>query len=467
MTWTIVGYMGSPRLTFLGGAGTVTGSKFLLDLPDGNRLLLDCGLFQGQRALRRRNWAAFPVPPSSVSAVVLSHAHLDHCGYLPSLVRQGFTGPVYTTAHTARLAAIVLRDSAKLMADEAEHANTHGWSKHRPALPLYEEKDVVRALELVVPVEHGQVTELDGARLCLHRAGHILGSSWTEITLEAGRTLVHTGDLGRRTHPLLKPPAPFHGAGTLLVESTYGNRRHHDTATRHDMARAITRTVERGGSVLIPSFAVDRTEVIIYRLRELRDEGLIPDVPVYVDSPMGLAARDVYLEAIGTGSPELRPGLSRDVLAPAWLHELRTVEESMSVNEPGRPSIIISASGMATGGRVLHHLRHLLPDPRTTVLIVGFAALGTRSRDLVDGATSLKIYGHYVPVRAEIGNLPGFSVHSDADETLAWLGTAGTAPLVTYVVHGEPDAAATLRDRIHRELGWHAVTPSPDERVLL
>ncbi|MGW4967108.1 MBL fold metallo-hydrolase RNA specificity domain-containing protein [Nonomuraea sp. NPDC004186] len=459
--------MGSPKLTFLGGVGTVTGSKSLLELPDGNRVLLDCGLFQGQRELRRRNWATFPVPAASVSAVVLSHAHVDHCGYLPALVRQGFSGTVRTTQDTARLAAIVLRDSARLMADEAEHANAYGWSSHRPALPLYNEKDVEKTLELFVPLEHEEPAELDGIGLRLHRAGHILGSSWSEITLPAGATLVHTGDLGRAAHPLLQPPEPLQGADILLVESTYGNRRHDDSRTLWNLAVAINRTVRRGGSVLIPAFAVDRTEVIVYRLHELRQKGMIAKVPVYVDSPMGLAARDVYLQAIAAGSPELRPGLTRDVLDPGWLRELRTVEESMSVNEPDQPSIIISASGMATGGRVLHHLRHLLPDPRMTVLIVGFAALGTRSRALVDGATALKIHGRYVPVRAEIVNLPGFSVHSDADETIAWLRATHRPPQVTYVIHGEPDAAATLRGRIHDELGWHAIVPAPDEHVLL
>ncbi|MEV4471853.1 MBL fold metallo-hydrolase [Nonomuraea sp. NPDC049504] len=457
--------MRSARLTFLGGAGIVTGSKFLLDLPGGGRILLDCGLFQGQRELRRRNWATFPVPPSSVSAVVLSHAHLDHCGYLPALVRQGFGGPILATPHTARLAAIVLNDSARLMADEAEHANAHGWSRHRPAVPLYDDKDVAATLNLFDPIEHEQPADVSEARLRLHRAGHILGSSWCELILPGGRTLVHTGDLGRPAHPLLNPPAPFAGADVLLVESTYGNRCHDDTHALWGLAMAINRTVHRGGSVLIPAFAVDRTEVIIYRIRELRHCGMIPDVPVYVDSPMGLAARDVYLEAIG--SPELRPGLTRDALDPPWLRELRTKEESMSVNDPDRPSIIISASGMASGGRVLHHLRHLLPDPRMTVVVVGFAALGTRSRDLVDGATSLKIHGHYVPVRAEVVNLPGFSVHSDAGETIAWLRTADRAPEATYVVHGEPGAAVALRDRIGAELGWLAVVPRTDEHVLL
>ncbi|MGW0486013.1 MBL fold metallo-hydrolase RNA specificity domain-containing protein [Nonomuraea sp. NPDC003214] len=458
--------MASSHLTFLGGTGTVTGSKFLLDLPSEARVLLDCGVFQGLRELRRRNWATFPVPASSVSAVVLSHAHLDHCGYLPALVRQGFEGPVHATPRTAELAAIVLRDSAKLMADEAEHANTHGWSRHRPALPLYDDKDVTQALKLIVPVEHGQTVQAGEARVRLHRAGHILGSSWTEVAVD-GTTMVHSGDLGRPVHPLLRAPEPFQSADVLLVESTYGNRRHDDATTLNDMAAAITRTVERGGSVLIPAFAVDRTEVMLYRLGELRQSGHIPDVPVYVDSPMGLAARDVYLKAISAGSEELRPGLTRDALDPSWVHELRTAEESMGLNDLCRPCIVISSSGMATGGRVLHHLRHFLPDPRMTVLIVGFAAAGTRARNLVDGATSIKVHGRYAPVHAEIVDLPGFSVHADADDVISWLSTASQVPTVTYVVHGEPDASRSLRDRIHAELGWPAVVPRPGERVIV
>ncbi|WP_214317832.1 MBL fold metallo-hydrolase RNA specificity domain-containing protein [Nonomuraea sediminis] len=453
-------------LRFLGGVGTVTGSKFLLDQAEGGRILLDCGLFQGQRELRRRNWAQFPFAADSVSSVILSHAHLDHCGYLPALVRQGFTGPVHTTPRTADLVAIVLRDSAHLMADEAANANANGWSKHVPALPLYDEKDVARALDLIVTTEQG-VADVDGARLRMHRAGHILGSSWVELTLAGGTRLVHTGDLGRAAHPLLRPPEPFEGADVLLVESTYGNRRHDDATTMRDLADAITRTIDRGGSVLIPAFAVDRTEVILYRLRELRQAGLVPPVPVYVDSPMGLAARDVYLEAIAAGADELRPGLTADTLDPSWVRELRTAEESETVNHPAEPSIVISASGMASGGRVLHHLARFLPDPRMSVLIVGFAALGTRARALVDGAPSVKIHGRYVPVRAEIVDLPGFSVHADADEMIAWLSTAVRPPSVTYVVHGEPAAARTLRDRIDAELGWHAVVPKQDEHVLL
>ncbi|MFE3448815.1 MBL fold metallo-hydrolase RNA specificity domain-containing protein [Nonomuraea sp. NPDC059194] len=445
--------MSSSSLTFLGGAGTVTGSRFLLDLPGDTRILLECGLFQGSRELRRRNWAAFPIPPSTISAVVLSHAHLDHCGYLPVLVRQGFGGAVHTTPRTAELTAIALRENARLMVDEADHANAVGWSVHDPALPLYDDEDVTRALARLVPVEHDTPVRLHGARLSLHRAGHILGSSWTQLVLDAGKTIVHSGDLGRSVHPLLQPPVPLPGADVLLVESTYGDRRHDDNATLDDLAKAVTRTADRGGRVLIPALAADQIEVIVYRLRELRQAGRIPEIPVYADSPMGLAARNVHLDAIAAREAELRPGLTRDTIDPSWVRELTVAEEY-------HPCVIVSASG----GRVLHHL---LPDPRMTVLIAGFAALGTRARDLADGATSLKIHGRYVPVRAEIVSLPGLSAHADAADTIAWLSTAARPPAVTYVVHGEPDAARALRDRIHDQLGWHAVVPRPDERVLL
>ncbi|HEX9030335.1 MAG TPA: MBL fold metallo-hydrolase [Streptosporangiaceae bacterium] len=473
-----------PGLTFLGGAGTVTGSKFLVE-DEGTRLLIDCGLFQGARELRRRNWEPFPVSPRSIDAVILTHAHLDHCGYLPALVRQGFAGRVFATSHTAELADIVLRDSARLLAEDAEHANTHGWSKHHPALPLYTEDDVDRAMGLITPVEHGMEVQVGqgarSARLTLHRGGHILGSSWAQLTLTGSRrpcTIVSSGDLGRPGHPLLCPPEPFAGADVLLVEATYGNRSHGDEPARQKFTDAINRTVRRGGSVLIPAFAVDRTEVVLRTLQQLHKTGQIPSVPVLVDSPMALAALGVYRHAISTADAEIRPEIIADgpgALDPGTLRQLRTREESMLANDPAEPSLIVSASGMATGGRVLHHLRHLLPDRRNTVLVVGFAAAGTRARDLVSGARAVKIHGEYVPVHAEIVEVDAFSAHADADDVLAWLasGQGGDgrlgegAPLTTYIVHGEPAAAAALRDRIDTELGWTAVVPAAGERVVI
>ena len=461
-----------PALTFLGGAGTVTGSKFLVDTGQA-QVLLDCGLFQGARELRRRNWEPFPLPAREIDAVVLTHAHLDHCGYLPALVRQGFGGPVFATGYTAELAEIVLRDSARLLAEEAEHANSHGWSKHHPALPLYTEDDVDRAVRLITPVDPGQAVGIaPHATLTLCHAGHILGSAWALLELADGRrscTIASSGDLGRPAHPLLRPPAPFTGADVLLIESTYGDRRHSDAQARRAFAATITRTLKRGGSVIIPAFAVDRTEVILRTLRGLRRTGDIPPAPVLIDSPMALAALTVYQKAIASRSPELRPEIIADgaeALDPGLMEELRTAAESMTANKPAQPSLIVSASGMATGGRVLHHLRHLLPDPRNTVLIVGFAAEGTRARNLAEGARAIKIHGEYVPVRAEIARADAFSAHADSGDVLTWLADA-PEPVTTYVVHGEPSAAAALRDRLDRELGWTAAVPALGERVII
>ena len=461
-----------PALTFLGGAGVVTGSKFLVETREA-RVLLDCGLFQGARELRRRNWEPFPLAARGIDAVVLTHAHLDHCGYLPALARQGFTGQVFATSYTAELAEIVLRDSARLLAEEAEQANSFGWSKHHPALPLYTEDDVDRALSLITPVDPGQAAAIaPGITLTLHHAGHILGSAWARLELTAGRrlyTLASSGDLGRPAHPLLRPPDPFTGADVLLMESTYGNREHADDRARQAFADAITRTLGRGGSVIIPAFAVDRTEVVLRTLRELRRAGQIPPSPVIIDSPMALAALAIYQKAIAAGSSELRPEVieeGAEALDPGEMRELRTAAESMTANRPTRPSLIVSASGMATGGRVLHHLRHMLPDRRNTVLIVGFAAEGTRARDLAEGARTIKIHGEYVPVRAEIVEADAFSAHADADDVLSWLAGA-PGPAATYVVHGEASAAAALRDRLDHELGWTAAVPALGERVLI
>ncbi|WP_232246765.1 MBL fold metallo-hydrolase RNA specificity domain-containing protein [Kitasatospora mediocidica] len=457
-------------LTFLGGVGTVTGSKFMVE-TDHARVLVDCGMFQGMAELRRRNWRPLPLDPADVHAVVLTHAHLDHCGYLPRLVKDGFHGRVVCTPNTARLAEIVLRDSAHLQQEQAEHANSHGWSKHSPAQPFYDDADVDRALSLFEPAPVGAETEITtGTVLRLHHAGHILGSAWAHLTLEDGHTLAASGDLGRPVHPLLRPPDPFTGADVLLMESTYGNRHHDERGARARFADALSHTLARGGTVVIPSFAVDRTEVVLHELAQLRRSGRLPaGVPVYVDSPMALAALRVYQDAFADHAPELRTEVVRgdgSVLDPAPFTAARSVQESAAIQRSAMPSIIVSASGMATGGRVVHHLRRLLPDPRNTVLIVGFAAIGTRSRDLVDGARTLKMFGTYVPVRAEVVSVPGFSAHADAGEILEWLGGA-PPPSATYLVHGEPEGSQALRDRIDRELGWTAVVPRSGERVLV
>ncbi|MER8044643.1 MBL fold metallo-hydrolase [Streptomyces sp. NPDC094032] len=450
--------------------GTVTGSKFLVE-SDRARILLDCGLFQGFARLRRRNWERFGRDAADIDAVVVTHAHLDHCGYLPRLVRQGFRGPILMSAPTARLAAIVLRDSARLQMEAARHADEHGWSKHRPAKPLYDDSDVEKTLAFFDPVPVGAEVEITaGTRLTLRHAGHILGSAWARLTLEDGHTLAVSGDLGRPGHPLLLPPEPFSGADVLLVESTYGDRRHDQASARSAFGAVVERTVARGGTVVIPAFAIDRTEVVLHELSRLRETGVLPrSVPVYVDSPMALAALDVYRDAVRERSPELRPEIlarGEAALSPEPFLAARTVQESIDINHSRGPAVIVSSAGMATGGRVLHHLRRLLPDPRNAVVVVGFAAAGTRARDLVDGVRTLKMFGEYVPVRAEVADVPHFSAHADAGQIVDWLRGA-PPPHTTYLVHGEPEASQALRDRIDRELGWTAVVPRSGEAVLV
>jgi metallo-beta-lactamase family protein len=459
--------MTDPTLTFLGAAGTVTGSRFLLE-RDRARILVDAGLYQGLPALRRRNWEPFPVDPASIDDVVLTHAHLDHTGYLPKLVHDGFRGRVTCTSETAELAAIVLRDSAHLQEEDAAYANQLGFSKHHPALPLYDRDDVERALPLLEPLSLYTPLQFGPtSRVTLRPAGHILGSSTATLVVDGHRVLF-SGDLGRRQHPLLRPPADPPPVDTIVVESTYGDRCH-PAPDPSVLADAVRRTVERGGSVLIPAFAVDRTELVVLELRRLMRSGEAPRVPVFVDSPMALAALDVYRRAITSSSEQLRPEITgaRDIIEHRDLHATHTAEESKRLNRPAFPSIIISASGMAAGGRVVHHLAHQLPDHRNTVILTGFQAEGTRGRRLLDGAREVKIHGRYVPVRAEIVSVPDFSVHSDAKETIGWLQRAPVAPQTVYVVHGEQPASSRLAERIRSELGWCAIVPTYGERVLL
>jgi metallo-beta-lactamase family protein len=456
-----------PTLTFLGAAGTVTGSRFLVETAQA-RVLVDAGLYQGLASLRRRNWEEFPVDPASIDEVVLTHAHLDHTGYLPRLVKEGFAGPVRCTRETAELAAIVLRDSAHLQEEDASYANAAGFSKHHPALPLYDAGDVEKTLPLLEPVPLDEpVTIAGGLGLRLLPAGHILGSAMVSLDADGHRVLF-SGELGRHHHPLLGPPADPPPSDTIVVESTYGDREH-PLPDPSALAATIRRTVARGGSVLVPAFAVDRTELVLMMLKRLTEAGEVPRLPVFVDSPMALATLRVYERAIAQGSPQVRAELSRSsgLFDPGALHAARTPTESRQLNAPRQPSIIVSASGMATGGRVVHHLEHMLPDSRHTVVLTGYQAVGTRGRQLVEGARAVKIHGHYVPVRAEVVAIDDLSVHSDAPETLQWLGRAPQAPGTAYVVHGEPDSAAALVRRIRDDLGWNAVAPKHGERVLL
>ena len=452
-------------LRVLGACGTVTGSRFLLEGDDG-RVLVDCGLFQGERALRRRNWDPLPFDPATVGAAVLTHAHLDHSGYLPVLVREGFAGPVLSTTGTAELAALVLRDSAHLQVEDAAYAAAKGFSKHHPPRPLYDEEDAYAALGLFRPVAFDVSTALPGAEVVLHPAGHILGSA-TAVVTAGGRRVLFSGDLGRPGHPLLRPPRPRPAADVVVVESTYGDRRHPPDETAR-LGEVVTRTIRRGGSVLIPAFAVDRTEVVLRALHRLRAAGAIPPAPVYVDSPMALAALEVYRRAIAGHWPDVRPDLEPDPFGLADVVLAASVEESTALNDPRQPSIIVSASGMASGGRVVHHLAHLAEDRHSCVVLVGFQAPGTRGHDLAHGATQFKALGRYVAVRCAVEVFEGMSVHADADELVGWLaGPEGgvPAPQVCYVVHGEADSAAALAGRLRSELGWLAVVPGDGEIV--
>ena len=456
-------------LTPLGAVRTVTGSKFLVE-HGGRRVLFDAGMFQGLKELRERNWAPFPVAPDSLDAIVITHAHLDHCGYLPRLVKAGFRGTVHVTFDTGRLMSVVLPDSARLLEEEAHNANRRGYSKHNPALALYTEADAWAALDQLRPHAFDESVEVaPGVTITFQPAGHILGSATVLVQLDGGPTIRFSGDLGRPSHPLLVPPSPVGDVDYLLVESTYGDRSHQDEHSVERLADIVERTISRGGRLVIPAFAVDRTEVLLYHLRALADQGRLPQVPIYVDSPMALAALTIYREAVDQGATDVRPELhdSRHLFDLPGLREVHDAEGSKAVTRSNEPAIIIAGAGMASGGRVVHHLERMLPTSRNSVALVGFQAAGTRGRQLLDGATSLKIHGEYVRVRAEVCDLTGFSVHADADELFDWVRGATSEPAAVFVVHGEPTASLALRERIERDLDWTAVVPDLGERILL
>jgi metallo-beta-lactamase family protein len=458
----------APMLNFIGGAGTVTGSKSLIETAEG-RVLVDCGLFQGRKRLRLQNWDDFPVPPESVDAVVLTHAHIDHCGYIPRLRNLGFTGSVYCTEGTKQLAGIVLPDSGYLQEEEADFANRHGYSKHHPAEPLYTRQDAVESLSQfqAVAFETPQMV-LPGLEVTWRRAGHILGAASVGLHLhESDTRVVFSGDLGRSTHPLLLPPGPIGPADQVIIESTYGDEEHVANEPEDVIAETINDAARRGGVVIIPAFAVDRTEVVLWHLDRLVADGRVPDLPVFVDSPMACRALDVYRSEARNGSPEIRPELHGTELFPRiQLTETRTTEESKALNSRRGPMIIISASGMATGGRVIHHLAGRIGDNRNAVVLVGFQAPGTRGDALRHGAREIKMLGHHFPVRAKVASVE-LSAHADRTELLEWLETASPKPRTVFVNHGEPKASAALVDAIEDRLGLDAVVAQPGERVRL
>lgn len=443
------------KITFLGAAGTVTGSRYLVEAA-GRRVLVDCGLFQGLKQLRLRNREPFPVDPASIDAVVLTHAHLDHTGYLPVLARGGFRGPVRCTAATRDLCGILLLDSGHLQEEEAAYANRHGFSRHAPAEPLYTRADAERSLDLLRDAPWGdEIEAAPGVAVRFHRAGHLLGAASVELRAE-GRTVLFSGDLGRMDDPVLPPPTDPPACDVLVVESTYGDRLHARVDAAEALAEAINRAAARGGAVLIPSFAVGRAQALVHTLHGLRREGRIPDLPVFLDSPMATSATEIFRRH--ADDHRLPP----EELAAAFdaVRVVNSVEQSKRVDAMRMPRVVISASGMATGGRVVHHLKAMAPDPRNLVLFAGYQAAGTRGAAMVAGAREVKIHGAYVPVNAEVRALDALSSHADYAEILAWAERMPGRPSRVFVTHGEPVAADALRLRLEERFGWTCTVPA-------
>ena len=485
--------MADVTLTFLGAARTVTGSKYLLRTNDAT-ILIDCGLFQGLKELRQRNWAQFPINPADIDAVVLTHAHLDHCGYLPRLVAQGFKGRVFCTAGTRDLCRIVLPDSGRIQEEDAENANRGHYSRHSPALPLYTEADAFRAISLLQPVGYDRPMPVAaGIEVDFINAGHLLGSAYVRVRTN-GKTILFGGDLGRFGRPVLPDPTMVNEADYLLVESTYGNRIHEKDDAGEKLAGVIRDAAERGGRVIVPAFAIGRVEEVIYWIKRLEDEKRIPVLSVFVDSPMALDALARYTERVNELDAELNPE-QRDDKAPHGpadrdetverrrvharaerqvcafctqrFRAISSTQESKQLTQSKQPAIIISSSGMATGGRVLHHLKAALPDARNTVLFVGYQAAGTRGRRLIDGEKAIKIHGQFVAVNAHIDLIESMSAHADSLEILRWLGGFERPPQQTFIVHGEPPAMEAIAGSIQTKLGWTAKMPQQAETITM
>ncbi len=462
--------MSEVTIAFLGATDTVTGSRFLVTSAK-SKVLVDCGLFQGVKSIRKKNWEPFPVDVATIDSVVLTHAHLDHCGYLPLLARQGFKNPIFATHFTTELASVILHDSAHLQMEDAKYAAKKGYSKHEVPLALYNVDDAENALKLFKRVQfHTRTQVAEDAWVTWYPSGHILGSAFVVLEI-GGKKLLFTGDMGRNNHPLLSNPdnPPQDKFDAIITESTYGDRIH--DAKPGDFARELNEAITRGGSILIPAFAVDRTEVILMALRELMEKKLIPLIPIYVDSPMALAALNFYREAISQNTAEIREGVSQrwsnqDPFDAGKLMQALTTEESKKINDISETSIIISASGMATGGRVVHHLEHMLPDSKNTVILVGYQAAGSRGRLLEEGVTELKMHGNFVPVQAHIAKVESFSVHADGDELIAWMSKA-SKPEKVFVIHGEQGAQEAMATRLADELGWNATIPKPSQVIFV
>lgn len=452
----------SLKLSFLGGAGTVTGSKYLLESPS-HRILVDCGLFQGGRSLREMNWERFPIQPAGISAVVLTHAHLDHSGALPLLVKQGFAGAIVCSEATAALCEVLLRDSGHLQEQDARFANKRGFSKHKPALPLYTVKDAEAALRLLKPTSfHDDHSLPGGANLVLRRAGHILGASSIEIEWER-TSIALSGDLGRHDDPIMLQPEPLAKTDYLVIESTYGDRSHPKIDPQRTIEEIVGTTAKRGGTVVIPAFAVGRVQALLYYLARIKLAGGLANVPIFLDSPMAVDASEIFCKF--RSDHKLSYEECKGTCAVATY--IRSVEDSKRLSDSPVPKVIISASGMATGGRVLHHLKRFASDQRSTVLFAGYQAEGTRGAAMISGARTIRIHGEDVPVAAEVRNIDALSAHADADEIIEWLKSAGAAPRRTFVTHGEPRAARALQTRIAKELGWTCIVPERTQEARL
>ncbi len=461
------------KLTVLGAGRCVTGSKYLLEWKNFSTMI-DCGLFQGPAENRRRNWKPLPYPPKKVGAVVLTHAHIDHSGWLPRLVRQGFKGPIHCTPPTRDLLRVLLPDAAHIQEEEARYANKKGYSKHEPALPLFRAADARVALKLLEPVAFDDWHELHpGVRFRYHRQGHILGAAAIELETKVSggdrKTVYFSGDVGRHGVPILREPVPYPGSDVLLLESTYGDRFHGDHDPRAALAEAIQAAIKRGGIILIPAFAVDRTQELLYMLHELVVDGDLPEIPTYLDSPMGIEATTLYSRSIDEHDAEMRQFFAEQVnpIFPSNLQVTPTSRESRKLNSHRGPAIIISASGMATGGRILHHLKLRLPDRRNTVIFVGYQAQGTKGRRLVEGEPEVKIHGEWVPVNAHIAQITGLSAHADAGELTVWLSRREREPEAVVLIHGELEAQRALAVRLKDEFGWDPTIPEMGESLTI
>jgi metallo-beta-lactamase family protein len=459
----------SASITFMGAARTVTGSRHLLTI-NGRKILVDCGLFQGPREVEQMNWTPFAVPPSEIDAVVVTHAHTDHIGLLPRLAAQGFRGPVYATPGSIGIARISLPDGGRIQEEDARWHNRHKTSRHTEALPLFTESDAYQALKLFQPVRYGELHELPGgAQFRFLPAGHILGASFAEIYFESGERVLMSGDLGRKDRPIIKDPTIVDWAEHLVLESTYGNRLHEDDDPQVILERLVNRAAEEGTTMLIPSFAIGRTQELLWHLHQLLKAGRIPQVPIFIDSPMASAATLITLQSKDDHDDEMKVSLEegKSPFRSDMVQFVRDRQASKALNRQRGAQIIIAGSGMCSGGRIIHHLKNRLDDPKTTVLFTGFQAQGTRGRQILEGAETVTIHRDVIPVRARIEKINGLSAHADQQEIMDWLGNFRQPPRTTFLVHGELDAAEALQARIQAELGWTVEIPRRGDRRVL